>query len=117
LDYTNAGHNPPILLRRDGSHVRLEHGGTALGVVPEARYEQGSVDLQRGDRLVLFTDGVTEAESLLDVEFGEERLLSLLRESRYMSAMDLQMAIIKAVNNFSGGTLRDDATLIVVAVD
>jgi phosphoserine phosphatase RsbU/P len=117
LDYTNAGHNPPILLRRDGSHVRLEHGGTALGVVAEVRYEQGSMELQSGDRLVLFTDGVTEAESPLDEEFGEERLHSLLKKSRSMSATDLQTAIINAVNDFSGGTLRDDATLIVVAVD
>lgn len=117
LVYANAGHNPPILLRRDGSHLRLEHGGTALGVVADARYEQGSVELQSGDRLVLFTDGVTEAVSRLDEEYGEERLLTLLEQSRAMTAVELESAILNAVNDYSGGNLRDDATLIVVAVD
>ncbi|HEV2349974.1 MAG TPA: SpoIIE family protein phosphatase [Terriglobia bacterium] len=116
LVYTNAGHNPPILMRADGSHIRLEWGGTALGVVGEARYEQETVDLRSGDRLVLFTDGVTEAVSPRDEEYGEERLLALLRESRAMTAVELQMTILNAVNDFSGGALRDDATMIVVAV-
>lgn len=117
LSYTNAGHTLPILMRRDGTHVRLEQGGTALGVVAEARYGQGTVELQTGDRLVLFTDGVTEAVSPLDEEFSDERLLALLRESQSMSAVELQKTILNAVKEFSGGALRDDVTLIVVAVE
>ena len=117
LSYTNAGHTLPILMRGDGSHVRLESGGTALGVVAEARYEQGTVELHSGDRLVLFTDGVTEAVSPRDEEYGDERLLALLRESQSMGAVELQKTILNAVMDFSGGTLRDDATLIVVAIE
>ncbi|HLY62311.1 MAG TPA: SpoIIE family protein phosphatase [Terriglobia bacterium] len=117
LAYTNCGHTLPIILRRDGTHVRLEQGGTALGVVATARYEQGSVELQSGDRLVLFTDGVTEAPSPLDEEYGEERLFAVLRGSQTLTAFELQKTIMNAVKDFSGGNLRDDATLIVVAVE
>lgn len=117
LSYTNAGHTLPILMRGNGSHVRLEQGGTALGVVGEARYAQGIVELQSGDRLVLFTDGVTEAVSPFDEEYGDERLLAVLRESQRMSAVELQKTILNAVKEFSGGALRDDVTLIVVAVE
>jgi sigma-B regulation protein RsbU (phosphoserine phosphatase) len=115
--YTNAGHNPPVLMRRDGSHSRLELGGVALGVIAKGQYKQGEVKLQSGDRLVLFTDGVTEAVSPQDEEYGENRLLDLLMENHGLGAEELQKKILSTVTEFSGGNLRDDATLIVVAVD
>ena len=117
LAYTNAGHNPPILMRGDGSHLRLEQGGAALGLFEGWHFERGRVSLASGDRLLLFTDGVTEASKDDGEEYGETRLLALLRENRALPATDLQILIMQAVNEFSGGTLQDDATLIVVAVE
>lgn len=116
LAYTCAGHNPPILMRADGSHLRLDQGGAALGLFETWNYEQGQVDLMKGDRLVLFTDGVTEASNQSGEEYSENRLLALLREHRASGAAELQDRILQAVNDFCGGALQDDATLIVVAV-
>jgi phosphoserine phosphatase RsbU/P len=116
LTYTNAGHNAPILMRRDGSHVRLEGSGAALGVFAGWDYEQDEIDLASGDRLLLFTDGITEATSPEGEEYGEERLLELLWKNRNLGAAELENKVMCAINEFGAGTLRDDATLIVVAV-
>jgi phosphoserine phosphatase RsbU/P len=116
LRYANAGHNPPLLLRRDGSHERLGEGGGVLGIFPEQTYAPGTVQLAPGDRVVLFTDGVTEANNPAGEEFGEERLLALLREHRESSAEKLQKRILAAADEFSGGHWHDDATLLVLAV-
>ncbi|HEY6927695.1 MAG TPA: SpoIIE family protein phosphatase [Steroidobacteraceae bacterium] len=116
LTYTNAGHNAPILMRRDGSHVRLEGSGAALGVFAGWDYEQDEIDLASGDRLLLFTDGVTEAANPEGEEYGEERLLELVKENRHLGAAGLEIKVMHAINEFSAGTLRDDATLIFVAV-
>src|SRR5262245_20187544 len=78
--YANAGHNPPLLARRDGRMARLSEGGIVLGLFPERGYEQGEVRLRAGDRLLCFTDGVTEAANDAGELFGEERLLQLLVE-------------------------------------
>ena len=116
LRYTNAGHNPPFLVRQDGSHLRLLEGGTVIGVLRDGTYVQDEVQLCTGDRLVLFTDGVTEARSPADEEFGEERLTGLLVENRHLGARDLQTKILIDVSDFCRGNFHDDATLIVVAV-
>ena len=71
LRYANAGHNPPILAHRDGTFVRLTVGGAVLGVRSDWRYSQGQIDLESGDRLLLFTDGVSEARDAAGEEFGE----------------------------------------------
>jgi len=116
LVYTNAGHNSPILLQRSGSSIRLPEGGVALGIFPEWSYEAGEIQLEPGDRLVLFTDGVTEAMSPQGEEFGEERLLALMTAHPELSAAELQEKILQAVTEFSVGDLHDDATLIVLVV-
>ena len=116
LEYTNAGHNAPIVLHRDGSHHRLRTGGGVLGVFEQHTYEQGEVELLAGDRLVLFTDGLTEAGNPEGEEFGEERLVRLLIENRSHRADELQRKILNAVSEFSSGDFEDDATLIVVAI-
>jgi serine phosphatase RsbU (regulator of sigma subunit) len=116
LRYASAGHNPPFLLRRDASHERLGEGGGVLGIFPDQTYTMGSVQLAPGDRVVLFTDGVTEANNPAGEEFGEERLLALLREHRALSAAELQKIILAAADEFSGGHWHDDATLLVLAV-
>jgi sigma-B regulation protein RsbU (phosphoserine phosphatase) len=117
LTYTNAGHNAPMLVRADGEHLRLECGGALLGVIPDWVYQQGEVLLATGDRLVLFSDGITEAENSNGAQFGEERLLNILHANRTLDATALRKKIISAVADFSGGALQDDATLLVLAID
>jgi sigma-B regulation protein RsbU (phosphoserine phosphatase) len=116
LDYVNAGHNAPFVVRADGSHERLREGGAVLGVFDGKTYDQGSVQLSAGDRVVLFTDGITEACSPADEEFGEARLLGVLKEHRVLSAEELQAKILAVVAEFSGDHWQDDATLLVLAV-
>ncbi len=116
LVYTNAGHPAPILVRCDGSHIRLQAGGPPLGLFPESGYEQGELQFEPGDRLVLFTDGVTEAHNAVDEEFGEERLISVLKEYSSLAARGVQEKILQAVRNFSARGFEDDATLVVVSV-
>jgi sigma-B regulation protein RsbU (phosphoserine phosphatase) len=116
LAYVNAGHNPPFVMRSDGSHERLRVGGAVLGVFDGRNYELGSAQLLPGDRVVLFTDGVTEACNRSGEEFGEVRLLRLLEDHRTLSADKLQAKILAVVAEFSGGRWQDDATLLVLAV-
>lgn len=116
LQYTNAGHNAPILLHRDGSHERLEAGGGVLGVFPNQTFAVGNAQLASGDRVLLFTDGVTEACGAEGEEFGEARLLRLLQEQRAACASVLQERILAAAAEFSRGHWHDDATLLVLAV-
>ena len=116
LRYVNAGHNAPIVFHRDGSHDRLGEGGGVLGVFERQEYALGTKDLEAGDRVVLFTDGVTEASDSDDAEYGESRLLGLLDEYRGASAVELQRRILKAAGDFCHGIWHDDATLIVIAV-
>lgn len=115
LTYANAGHYLPILIRADGRVERLERGGAVLGVFPDAAYEQGEAPLAPGDRLILFTDGITEARSAEDDEFGELRLIELAVANRTCSAPALQARLAAAVAGFSSGVFQDDATLIVLA--
>jgi sigma-B regulation protein RsbU (phosphoserine phosphatase) len=117
LAYTNAGHYLPILVRADGRCERLGTGGPVLGVLADAEYEQASVSIAAGDRLILFTDGITEARDGSDEEFGEARLLDAAVTHRACSAPALQARLADAVLTFSGGQLQDDATLIVLASD
>src|SRR5712691_2138219 len=116
LAYVNAGHNAPFVVRLDGSHERLREGGPVLGVFDKRNYEMGSAALVAGDRVILFTDGVTEACSPEGEEFGEARLLHLLQDHRALSAHELQAKILAVVAEFSRGRWQDDPTLLVVAV-
>lgn len=116
LTYTNAGHNPPILVRYDGTVVRLDEGGALLGVFPDWKYLQGQLDLTSGDRLLLFTDGVSEAQDSEEHQFGEERLIELVKESRHLDAANLLRKVIETVAEFSRGNFHDDVTLVGVTV-
>jgi sigma-B regulation protein RsbU (phosphoserine phosphatase) len=115
LSYANAGHFPPFIVRDDGSVERLTEGGAVLGVLPDGVYAAGSVPFVPGDRLVLYTDGITEARNDADEEFGEERLVSLAVEHRGCSAPSLQSRLVDAVATFTGRRFTDDATLMVLA--
>jgi sigma-B regulation protein RsbU (phosphoserine phosphatase) len=114
--YSNAGHNPPIVIRTDGSSTTLTKGGMVLGVFPENTYEQAEVPISPGDRLVFYTDGITEARNPAGEEYGEERLLDAALAVRTQSAEAIKTALIEHVNLFTGGQFEDDATLIVVAI-
>jgi sigma-B regulation protein RsbU (phosphoserine phosphatase) len=117
FSYTNAGHCEPILVRQNGECVRVNHGGVVLGVFPDWEYREEHVQLEPGDRLVLFTDGITEIANAADEEFGEERLMELLRAHRALGAEAMQKRVMAAIAEFSGGNFQDDATLIVAAVE
>ena len=117
LTYANAGHFPPALIKADGTLIRLTSGGPVLGVLPAGTYESGTVSFGAGDRVILYTDGITEARSETDEEFGDERLLSMAVEHRACSAPALQARLVDAVATFTGRRFTDDATLIVLAGD
>jgi phosphoserine phosphatase RsbU/P len=116
LRYVNAGHNAPIVMHRDGSHERLDEGGGVLGVFATQAYSMGTIILAPGDRVVFFTDGVTEACVPEGEEMGEGRLLRLIEENRAASAPGLQEMILNAAGQFSEGNWHDDATVLVLAV-
>jgi phosphoserine phosphatase RsbU/P len=116
LRYVNAGHNPPVVMHRDGTHERLTEGGIVLGAFPNQSFQNGSVKLESGDRLVLYTDGVTEAANSEDEEFGDARLIQVLTENRAGSAQLLQTEILASAAQFCANRWQDDATLLVLAV-
>ena len=117
LTFANAGHYPPILIRADGTIERLDTGGAVLGVFPEGGYEQGQVSLRGGDRIILYTDGITDVCNASDEEFGDARLVDLAVANRGCSAPALQARLANAVDAFSDGRFQDDATLIVLAAE
>jgi sigma-B regulation protein RsbU (phosphoserine phosphatase) len=115
LRYVSAGHNAPFVVHEDGSHERLREGGGVLGVFANQTYRPGAAQLRRGDRVVMYTDGVTEASNARDEEFGEGRLLGVLEENRRLSAGKIQEEILRAAAEFSDGSWHDDATVVVLA--
>jgi phosphoserine phosphatase RsbU/P len=116
LQYTNAGHNPPLLVRGDGKTTRLTIGGKVLGAFADSTYGHQEIQLQSGDRIALFTDGLTEIRNVAGEEFGEERLRELLVRERHRSPAELQSVIMDTVLEFSGGEFEDDVALMIVAV-
>jgi phosphoserine phosphatase RsbU/P len=114
LTYCNAGHNPPLLLTRQGIR-RLETGGLVLGLFPQPIYEEASCDLEPGDILVVFSDGVTEALNPSGTEFGEERILAVLEQRASDDPPLLLARLLAAVSDFATGAVQnDDITAMVV---
>jgi len=115
LKYTNAGHNPPVLVRAAGGFEMLtEAGGMILGILPMASYEESTAKMQAGDVLLIFSDGVTEAANLADEQFGEERLAELVAGLRDRPAKEIADAIQQAVTDFAqGAPAADDITVVV----
>lgn len=113
LAYVNCGHNPPLLLRTSNTVERLEATATVMGLFEQWSCTVAEVQLSPGDILVLYTDGITEAANPEGEEFGEERLLHLLRSNRDLPAADLLENVLNEVQHFSPGEQGDDLTLIV----
>jgi sigma-B regulation protein RsbU (phosphoserine phosphatase) len=117
LDYVNAGHNPPMLRRANGSIERLETGGIPFGIAPEAAYSSDAVQLAPGDRLLIFTDGLVEAVNEQGEEFSDARLLGLVSQSPEESAAALQARIMAELDAFVGRARQhDDTTCLVLRV-
>jgi phosphoserine phosphatase RsbU/P len=114
LTYCNAGHCSPLLVRADGGVEWLITGGPVLGILSGASYESARVALRAGDRLILFTDGITEARDGSDEEFGESRLADLAARHVGACARELQASLTAGVHAFAGERLQDDATLMVL---
>ena len=114
LRYVNAGHHSPILV---GSNFgkRLESGGFPLGMFGDAEFQTGELTLEPGDLLVIYSDGITEAESQTGDEFGEHRLQAAVEANSTKPLVELQAAVLEAVRKWSGsGEPQDDMTLLIV---
>lgn len=115
LVYCNAGHNPPYLVRADGSVEQLSAGGTVLGILPSLTFEAQRTFMGPGDVLVIYSDGVTEAVNDEDEEFGEERLAEVLRNHRRSGARELIGILCDHLRDFSSCTRpADDVTIVAV---
>jgi sigma-B regulation protein RsbU (phosphoserine phosphatase) len=117
FSYCNAGHLPPMLIH-NGDLVRLETGGTVVGLFEQASYEASTIDLPAGSILAIFTDGVTEAVNKGEEDYGEERLIAALREKRHFTAEGIYDHVIDQVQQWQGDLKQhDDITLIIGKVD
>jgi sigma-B regulation protein RsbU (phosphoserine phosphatase) len=118
LRYVNAGHNPPMLRRKKGDcfeFLRLEEGGTVIGMFPDFPYKEAEIELQSGDVLVAFTDGISEAQNRAEEEFDEERLIEAIRRCPDKSAAGISSHILEHVDAFTAGAdQHDDMTIVVV---
>jgi len=112
LSYTNAGHLAPILIR-NGEALRLESNGTVVGIFPEYPFEQATIDLQSGDLLAVFTDGITESEDARDEQFGDERLIELLKNNSGKPLDDIIQLVMVTVGKWAHDpSARDDITVL-----
>lgn len=117
LDCVNAGHNPPVLLR-DGRVIRLEADGPVVGLLPFAPYTEQSLTLEPGDLLVLYTDGISEAMTHQDEEWGEERMIAAAQNVREKSADEVLRSMFAEADAFTAGAPQhDDMTLLVLKLD
>jgi sigma-B regulation protein RsbU (phosphoserine phosphatase) len=115
LTYINAGHNPPVLRRGSGAIERLTSGGLPLGIRAEGSYESGTVSLQAGDWLVIFTDGLVEALNERQEEYGEQRMLHVLEGGTAETPSELLRRMMSDLDLFVGATPQhDDVTCMLL---
>ena len=115
LDFVNAGHNPPLLVRAGGMVETLSDGGLVLGMFDDVVYDGGYVEMRPGDTLVIYSDGVTETWDPDGEEFAEERLRALVVRNRTLDAESLQQAILREIERFGAGArATDDRTIVVL---
>jgi sigma-B regulation protein RsbU (phosphoserine phosphatase) len=116
MTYSNAGHLYPLVIGRDGVR-HLTEGGMLLGAVEDASYEEGRVNLKSGDLLLLFTDGLVEAEDSSGEPFGEDKLIDVVRTVLDLRCSDIVQRIHQTIADFTGGKLVDDFTVVAVKVE
>jgi|HubBroStandDraft_6_1064221.scaffolds.fasta_scaffold11434_3 sigma-B regulation protein RsbU (phosphoserine phosphatase) len=117
LTYVNAGHNPPMVCRKSGALERLEAGGLPIGIMVDAPYQSATTTLEPGDWLVIFTDGVVEAENTAKEEYGETRLLQIIAAGAQYTPAQLLQSIMTSIDVFVGNTPQhDDITCLLVKV-
>jgi sigma-B regulation protein RsbU (phosphoserine phosphatase) len=115
MRYSNAGHNTPMLFRANGEIVQLNQGGLPIGMMPGVKYQEGSVAFEPGDVLIIYSDGITESLNEQDEEFGEERLIEVLKRNLARSASGIRDRIDEALSRFVGTTAPvDDMTLMII---
>jgi sigma-B regulation protein RsbU (phosphoserine phosphatase) len=115
LDYINAGHNNPILRRASGQIERLDVGGMPFGIQPEVKYDAGIVRLAAGDWLIIFTDGLVEAENAGQQEYGEPRLLAAIESGNATDPAEMLKRLMTELDVFVGNTPQhDDVTCMLV---
>jgi phosphoserine phosphatase RsbU/P len=114
LTYCNAGHNPPVLIRANGTSTELNAAGAVLGQFPDWVYEQSDVQLRSGDKLLVFTDGLVEACDADEESFGEDGVVRTARENPALSAAELMASLMQAASRHCGGRFQDDASMIVL---
>ena len=118
VDYINAGHNNPILRRANGQIERLDVGGLPFGILPDAKYESATVTLAPGDWLVIFTDGVVEAENFRQEEFGEARLLAAIEAGKSTAPAEMLKRLMAELDLFVGNTPQhDDVTCMLLKAE
>jgi phosphoserine phosphatase RsbU/P len=115
ITFCNAGHNEPMLIDNVGNVTRLKEGGIVVGILPGMIYEQKTIDFNADAILVVYSDGITEAMDSNEEEFGEERLINLIKENKNLSPSDLISLIINTVNDYAGNVEQmDDMTLLII---
>jgi serine phosphatase RsbU (regulator of sigma subunit) len=115
LKYINAGHNPPLIGRADGTIAQLSSGGFPLGIIPGAEFELGETQLHPGEALVVYSDGVSEANNIRDEEFGLDRLSEVVRKNVKSSAAGIRDKVESALSAFTQtAPANDDITLVIV---
>ena len=114
LTYCNAGHNPPLLIRADGTSLELEADGAVLGQFPDWLYEQSELQMRSGDKVLLFTDGLVEACNADEESFGEHNLIRIAQDNPTSSAEELMGLLIRAASQHGDEHFQDDASLIVL---
>src|SRR5580692_11518083 len=118
FNYINAGHNNPILRRASGVIERLDVGGLPLGIMPEAKYQSASVSLSPGDWLIIFTDGLVEAENANQDEYGETRLLNAISAGAPTTPAEMLTRFMGELDLFVGATPQhDDVTCVLVKAE
>jgi sigma-B regulation protein RsbU (phosphoserine phosphatase) len=116
LRYVNAGHNPPVLLR-EGDVLRLETGGPVIGLLPSVLYSQGSLTVAIGDIILAYTDGISEAMTADDEEWGEERMIAAFQNAHLKGAGEIVNEMLRAADDFTcGAPQHDDMTVLVIKI-
>ena len=115
LTYCNAGHNPPLRFSETGEVTTLEEGGLIIGMMPGVEYETEIIEIVKGDKIVMYTDGITEAEDKEEVEYGEKRLIDHIKRNLQLSPEELLGSIVDDVNNHAVDlSSQDDVTLLIL---